>query len=213
MRKTFVAIIAATTLGIAWADGVTNQDQFRDQPQARAYLTYGFGHAASDVAAPLHYGLRLDHESRLYADTATGLPVDVQAQTPLAQFDLDNRGALLASLNGVPFAGVNVRLNDDSGGGSAPQTQPGGFTFFDWALLAVGVGGAGVLIAEATKGKNDPNPPAGSTTGGSTGGLLGGLTGGFTDVRTTAAFDEERNLARQKWLDSGTGHMGDLGGH
>lgn len=211
MRKTFVAIIAAGAVGVVWADATTNQEQFRDQPEARAYLSFSFGgQAARTSPAPLHYGLRLDHDSRLRATGSDG----TQAQLPaLLQLDHDNRGETLASANGLPFAGLNLRLHQGDSSGSSSTSggggNEGGWTFFDWTLLAVGLGGAGYLIYDATKGKDSPDgKPAssGSTTGG---GLLGLL--GLADNPTSFDFDE-RDFAQQRWLDGGTGQMGDLGG-
>lgn len=209
MRKTFVAIIAAGSMGVVWADATTSQEQFRDQPEARAYLSYSFGsQARHSTAAPLHYGLRLDHESRLRGDSSLTV-------IPLMQLDHDNRGETLASVNGVPFAGRNLRLNqNDSGGGN-----DSGWTFFDWTLLAVGIGGAGYLIYDATKGKDSPDgtttgggTTSGSTTSGGTtgGGLLGTGLLGLADNPTS--YDADRDFAQQRWLDGGTGQMGDLGG-
>ncbi len=208
MRKTFVAIIAAGAVGVVWADATTNQEQFRDQPEARAYLSYNFGsHDRHSVAAPLHYGLRLDHDSRLNAVGSEGIRVQLPA---LLQLDHDSRGETLASANGLPFAGRNLRLNQDDNGSSG--SSGGGWNFFDWTLLAVGVGGAGYLIYDATKGKNSPDgkPTSGSTTGGTTGGLLGTGLLGLADNPTS--YDSDRDFARQHWLDGGTGQMGDLGG-
>ena len=111
MRKTFVAIIAAGVVGVVWADATTNQEQFRDQPEARAYFSYNFGGQSSrSLAAPLHYGLRLDHDSRLNAVGSDGIKVQLPA---LLQFDHDNRGETLASANGLPFAGINLRVHQN----------------------------------------------------------------------------------------------------
>jgi hypothetical protein len=229
MRKTFVAIIAAGVVGVVWADATTNQEQFRDQPEARAYFSYSFGgEARRDQPAPLHYGLRLDHDSRLNALGGSGVRVQMPA---LLQLDHDNRGQTLASANGLPFAGLNLRMHEgdssgsdssssgsSSGGGTA---EAGGWTFFDWTLLAVGIGGAGYLIYDATKGKDSPDGKVGGggSTGGSTGGTTGGTTGGLLGTGLLGLADnptsydvDQRDFARQRWLDGGTGQMGDLGG-
>jgi hypothetical protein len=221
MRKTFVAIIAAGAVGVVWADATTNQEQFRDQPEARAYFSYTFGGQASrSQPAPLHYGLRLDHDSRMNAVGADGIKVQMPA---LLQFDHDNRGESLASANGVPFAGLNLRVRQDgmnayglhqNDSGSSDSTNAGGWTFFDWSLLAIGLGGAGYLIYDATKGKDSPDGKStSSTTGGSStgGGLLGLGLLGLADNATSYDLDE-RDFERQRWLDGGTGQMGDLGG-
>jgi len=235
MRRTFVAIIAAGAVGVVWADATTSQEQFRDQPEARAYLSYSFGAKdRNSLPAPLHYGLRLDHDSRLRGAAYGTVP-------PLLQLDHDNRGETLALANGVPFAGRNLRLNQDDSAGAGSATG-GGWTFFDWSLLAIGIGGAGYLIYDATKGKSSPDgKPAGSTTGTSTGvvtGVVNTVTGVVTGVVNTVTgvvtgvvnavngysgsrsvqgvlpFDpvDRTDPQYQKWLDGGTGQMGDLGG-
>ncbi len=71
-------------------DATTNQEQFRDQPEARAYFSYSFGtQSTRSQAAPLHYGLRLDHDSRMNAVGSDGIRPQLLA---LLQFDHDNRG-------------------------------------------------------------------------------------------------------------------------
>lgn len=221
MRKTFVAIIAASAVGVVWADATTNQEQFRDQPEARAYFSYTFGGQASrGQPAPLHYGLRLDHDSRMNAVGSDGMRVQLPA---LLQLDRNNRGETLASANGLPFAGFNLRVHqNDSGSGSSPDssssgssggsTEAGGWTFFDWSLLAIGLGGAGYLIYDATKGKDSPDGKSTNSSGSTTGGGLLGLgLLGLADNPTSYDIDE-RDFERQHWLDGGTGQMGDLGG-
>jgi hypothetical protein len=221
MRKTFVAIVAAGAMGAVWADATVvgeqfqDQTRFQDQPRASAYLSYGFGGNThrSNAPASLHYGLRLDHDSRVHTSSGVALP-------PLFQLDHDNVGETLASANGIPFAGRNLRLNQngDNTGGSSGGGSDSGWSFFDWGLLAVGVGGAGYLISQAVRGKDSPKVSP-STTGSSgstssssssSGGLLGGLL--LTGGSSGGSMDEDRDFEKQQWLDGGTGHMGDLGG-
>jgi len=213
MRKIFIAAIAASTIGVAWADASIQdqqyQDQTRNQPQARAYLNYSFGgnSHSKGLAAPLHYGLRIDYDSRLRQQNAGVVT------TPLLQFDHDNRGESLALANGVPFAAHNLRMNQDAGSGSSTSgsgSSNSGWTFFDWTLLAVGLGGTGFLIYEVTKGHNSPNAAPASSTSSGGGGLLGTGLLGFTEIQTS--YDEGRDFEQQHWLDGGSGQMGDLGG-
>jgi hypothetical protein len=219
MRKILVAIVAAGAVGAVWADATVQQYQdqtrFQDQPRASAYLSYGFGGDSHRHNAPasLHYGLRLDHDTRVHTNNGVSLP-------PLFQLDRDDLGETLASANGIPFAGRNLRLNDDSTSGGSTSGGGGsdsGWSFFDWGLLAVGVGGAGYLISQAVRGKDSPKVTAGSSSGGGTssssssGGLLGGLL--LTGGSGGAMLDADRDFEKQQWLDGGTGHMGDLGGH
>jgi hypothetical protein len=217
MRKILIAAIAASVVGVAGADAANQelgpqqyQDQTREQPQARAYLSYNFGgdNHRRGLAAPLHYGLRFDYDGRLRQQDAGVVT------TPLMQFDHDNRGESVALAGGVPFAAHNLRMNQDgdgSGSSSSGGSSEGGWTFFDWTLLAVGVGGAGYLIYEATKGHNSPNaqPASSSSSGG--GGLLGTGLLGYAEF-PSAGYGETRDFEQQRWLDGGTGQMGDLGG-
>ncbi len=217
MRKTLVAIIAASTIGVVWADASSQeqyQQQFRDQPQARAYLSYTFG-GRSDRKAPaaLHYGLRLDHDSRVGNGLGGGLDGSAISTLPaLFQLDHDNRGETLFSANGVAFAGRNLRLNQGDSGGSSTSgggDSGGGWSFFDWTLLAVGVGGAGYLIYDATKGHSSPQaqPSSGSSTSCV---LIIICSKSLTETASGAVNYEQITPAQIKWLDGGNGQMGDL---
>lgn len=213
MRKTFVAIIAATTMGAAFADASypeQYQQQFHDQPAARAYLSYSFGgHNDRTMPAPLHYGLRLDHESRAGDGSFGTLPA-------VLQLDHDSRGQTLASASGITFAGRNLRLHQSDSSGSSSSTGGGsdsGWSFFDWTLLAVGVGGAGYLIYDATKGHDSPDAKPGSGSGSSSsgGGCILGIIGKGCLTSDGSGINYEQVTPEQiQWLDGGTGHMGDL---
>jgi hypothetical protein len=221
MRKTFVAIVAAGAMGAVWADatavGEQYQDQtrFQDQPRASAYLSYGFGGNThrSNAPASLHYGLRLDHDSRVHTSSGVALP-------PLFQLDHDNVGETLASANGIPFAGRNLRLNQngDNTGGSSGGGSDSGWSFFDWGLLAVGVAGTGFLVAEATKGKNSPNaaPSSAASSSGGASSSSSGVCVLSTCLPTLAPTDysdyygAEQTPEHERWLNQDHGHMGDL---
>lgn len=106
---------------------------------------------------------------------------------------------------------------------AAAAEEPGMFdeyTTGDWALLGVGVIGAGYLLSEAASSDDDDNA-GGATTGGSNpttggGGLLGGLpggtpTGGLLGLGAISnAASNHANGTYQNWLDGGNGQMGDL---
>jgi hypothetical protein len=189
MRKYMVAAMATGWIGIGFAAGTTPDEQFAQySAQGRAYLSYDFGgpRRSNDAAMPLHYGFRVDSESRLADERYTGL---TDRQMPaMLQLDFAADGTRIARLNGIPFAGRSyiLRQNDgspDSGAPAAATGEPGGFTWFDWGLLAVGVGGLGYIIAEVSKGKDSPDPPAaasGTTTAGGT--VVGTVTGVVTGV-------------------------------
>lgn len=104
-----------------------------------------------------------------------------------------------------------------------------GYNAVDWGLLAVGAVGVGFIASEVSNGDEDPDLNSsgssgtttgggtlggllggGTTTGGTLGGVLGGLTGGL--VTRESGIGERRDPEYQKWLDGGTGQMGDLGG-
>lgn len=92
----------------------------------------------------------------------------------------------------------------------AEESMFDGYTTGDWALLGVGVLGAGYLIAEAASSDED-----GNTTGG--GGeeeeeecpvpLVLGVCLALTEKNQTA-YGQVNSY--QQWLDEGTGQMGDL---
>ena len=117
---------------------------------------------------------------------------------------------------------------------AAPEAAPeaasaGGMGVIDWGLLAVGVAGVGFAAAGAASGDEDPdhkgnsgNSTGGSTTGSTTGGGCSTTVGPtgvcvttmtFAPNRWTSPYDVERQDPEYtKWLDGGTGQMGDLGG-
>ena len=219
----------------AWVAAAGPNDN--QQPQGHAYVRIPFGGSSRTVKEPFHYGLRFDY-------SANQGPSDGRELPAIAQFDFDNRGNRLALVGGVPFAGrIQPPLRQNEGDASAPAggAGSGGFTFFDWGLLAVGVGGVGYAIYEVSKSKDSPDPPApppgaATSSGGAANGLATAATGlvdaaasaltaavpglptastGYTGNRTVDGalpFDpvDNRDQAYQKWLDGGTGHMGDL---
>jgi hypothetical protein len=97
-----------------------------------------------------------------------------------------------------------------------------GYNAIDWATLAVGAVGIGFVASEVSNGSQDPDPRASGGTGGTGGGLTPApCTTGITPVpcvglrsgKAFSAFDvEAQDPEYQKWLDGGTGQMGDLGG-
>ena len=238
MRKMATAIGAVILSTGTWVVA-SGPDQY--SAEARAYVNYAFGAPATRALkqANLHYGLRLDAvQVAGYSNFITPLREDAQPRS-LLQFEGSSRGDAIAALNGVPFAAHFTGLNQDDSGGGAPTTE-GGFTWFDWGLLAVGVGGVGYAIARAAKGSDSPDPaPSGGSSGGSSGGGLtsggltsggltsggssGGSSGGLTSggltsggltsggwTRVNADAFNNPDPAYQRWLDGGTGHMGDL---
>lgn len=92
---------------------------------------------------------------------------------------------------------------------AAPTTLTD-YTAVDWGVLAVGAVSLGFIASEISNGDDDPDPPAGSgTPPPCTPQPICGLT-----LRDHWGYggDLERDLERERWLNSGTGQMGDLGG-
>lgn len=191
----FSTLTGAATLAIA------NPPQL--SPEARAYLSFGFGAPASSQQH-FHYGLRLDHDSRLRDE----LPA------PIAQMDFTRQGFNHLRVNGVPVAQTVYQTNQTDGNTIS-------YSIIDWGALVLGVAGAGFLISEVADGEDDPEPaPAGGGDGGDDGGgddgggtplggtPLGGVPLGFAQLPGDGQLVEARE--QQIWLDGGTGQMGDL---
>lgn len=224
MRKLAVITGAALAIASTWTAVAGQNNDISTQPQANAYVSMAFGHnrQAASAMAPLHYGLRMAYDQRLRSSDGSSLPA-------LAQWDFDSRGNRIAMVGGIPFMAhikPPMRQADDQAegqtNGQAPQgVGPEGLNFFDLTLLVGGIAGIGYLIYEVADNKDSPAPA--TTTGGTTGGLLGGTTGGLLGGTTTGGLlggvlgytrtgelPADRDLARQAWLDGGSGHMGDL---
>lgn len=211
MRKLLIAASVLAGLSVGAVASAANSDTMASQ--AKAYVNLGFGGNNSSLPSNFHYGLRLDHDSRMAARLGReALPAIMQVE-----FNAKN-GFSSAKVNGVPFANRVTRFDED--GGSTT------YSVMDWGLLAIGTVGLGFGIAEVLKTKDDSDPgtSTGTTTGTTGGGgLLGtGLLGG-TDTTGAGgllgtgllgfaggAYADSVDAERQAWLDGGTGHMGDL---
>lgn len=236
MRKLAVISGAALLLAGTWTAVAGQNDGISTQPSANAYLSLDFGHPnpAKATFSPLHYGLRMSYDNRLLSASGNALPPLAQLD-----FDArGNRIGSVGGVPFMARIRPPLKQNDGEGGGDAPTggAGSGGIEFFDIALLGVGIAGLGYLIYEVAKNDESPDPTPGETTGGgllggSTGGLLGGLLGGGTTGSSTggttgggllggllgggfagasAQVPGERDIERQRWLDGGTGQMGDL---
>jgi pyruvate/2-oxoglutarate dehydrogenase complex dihydrolipoamide acyltransferase (E2) component len=107
--------------GFVLALGVASAaDRNEQAPESRAYFSVSFG---GERFAPreLHYGLRLDHDSR-YADPST---------LPLVQFDFTRRGLHDARVNGLSVLTQRYRLRQseeeaaaEAGGAPAEEAAP-----------------------------------------------------------------------------------------
>lgn len=237
-RASVVAIGIGLVVGAAVA---ASKDEAT--PEARAYFGFSFG-GGKAVPRALHYGLRVDHDSRFNS----------AEQPPLVQLDYTTRGLNDLRVNGLSAVrqGYRLRQNEEEeivdepgffegignwfgglfGGDETeeaveetaeaaeelpPEEVPTagaflGYNAIDWGLVAVGAAGLGFVATEVVDAED--KAPAGNGDGGGSdgGGLLGGLLGGLTAPGTGAgAIVLARDPELHKWLDGGTGQMGDLG--
>jgi hypothetical protein len=181
-----------------------------NDPRYAAYLSLSFGQ--SELPRQFHYGLRLDQDAwqATYGDSL--LP-------PLVQLDV-SRAGFDARLQGLSLTEVGYRVN---------QAEAGLFGLGTAGTVAAAVGAVAVVAVVADEASDDDDPPpedgGGETTGGETAGgggetgggtPTGGLLGfGYTSLRTPGAApflarDRSVDAEHQRWLDGGTGQMGDL---
>ena len=174
--------------------------------------------------------MKMDFSNRGNALMVNGVPM-VSKSYRLQQAEGEAEAAAAAEEGGF-FSGIGDFFSNLFGGGeeevaeeaaateeAAAEEVDGepsmfdGYSTGDWALLGVGVLGAGYLIAEAASSDDSDAPSGGGTTGGGTtgGGLLGGLGG--IPLLTVAPGIGNKNVGNSEynqWLDGGTGQMGDL---
>lgn len=228
MHKLTTAALAAALLGVAYAATAGSGNPDGRMPDASAYVSLGFG-GAPQVQAPLAYGFQFGDtsQSSVRQQIESRFGGDREWRAPLLRVDFSRGGWRTAKLDGVPMFKQKLGLQQDGGGGGWFSD----WSALDWGLLVVGTAGVGVLAAQALGGKNSPEnstaTTTGSTTGGSTtgsttgstggttgggllGGLLGGRTGGLTSIDNST--EQLRDVEYQRYLDGGTGHMGDIGG-
>jgi hypothetical protein len=116
----------------------------------------------------------------------------------------------------------------DSAEAPAEEVADGMFASYgivDWGLLALGAAGIGLAASEVANGDEDPDGAAGggtssgTTTGSGCNTTVGPAgvcitTASYAPNKWTSPYDKARHDPEyQKWLDGGTGQMGDLGGH
>lgn len=199
MRKGLIAAAVAGSLATITAAFAVDPSQ--RLPGAMAYVEAGFGGSA-EARGDRHffYGLRLDHDRRF-----GGAP-----RAPLFQAQFSREGFDTASFNGLPFA-MRVRQADQFG----TQLE---YSLFDYGLAAVGLLGVGYAIFEVVDAEDEtPDPTPTPTPPPDDGGglpLVGDLPlpGLFTESRALPDAADRADPAYQRWLDGGTGQMGDLGG-
>jgi hypothetical protein len=119
MRKMIAVATLSLVLGVAAAAGPAE-----DTPEGRAYVGFSFG-GTRLAPRDMHYGLRLDHDSRDYGDRAS-MPA------PFAQVDFTRAGLADARINGLNVLKKGYRLAQNEGqpadmsssGGDAPPPAP-----------------------------------------------------------------------------------------
>ena len=171
--------------------------------------------------------MKIDFSNRGNALMLNGMPL-VQKSYRLQQ--AEGEAAEAAAEEGGFFSGIgdffsNLFGGDDEEaaaegetaaveGGEAVAEEPGMFSEYtagDWALLGVGVIGAGYLIGEAASGDDDPDPSGGETTGETTGPApVGGIGIPLLTLAPGIGSGHPGNSEYSQWLDGGTGQMGDL---
>ena len=253
MRKLVAAAAFGLVLGVAGASSSGDQ-----APEARAYLGFSFGgervvprdfhyglrldHDPRFVDGSVPPLVQFDFTRQgLNAARVNGLNV-VRQRYQLRQTEpaaVAEGGGFWASVgNFFGFgdeadAGVETRAAEeapaaDAGGDEVTEGTFLNYSAVDWGLLAVGMVGIGVAVAEISNGDESedfgaggpapppPPPPPPGPAGGALGGLaggLGGLPGGLSGYSAPGmGTDVERDAEYRKWLDGGTGQMGDLGG-
>jgi hypothetical protein len=212
MRTLLLSTAVAALSGAAMLAVAADADMAA--PEARAYATLSFGGAPSTNQRSFHYGLRLDYQDGPARS----------ARPPVMDWRFDRSGLVDTRLNGLNVV-RRLALNQDesygdygSGSGEATTT----YSVIDWTLVAVGVVGIGFVAAEAldTEETADPSPPDDNGGGGLTDLpidpildlVLDTVLGFKGDGGMLPTHESYRDIQQQRWLDSGTGQMGDLGG-
>lgn len=158
MRKLLVATMMCA--GVVMQAQSANLDS--SAPEMKAYLNFDFG-APQAQSLGLHYGFRMEQDSRYRALLGNSLPA-------LMQLDFTSaHGFDSAKLNGVSLLKRSVQLNEgEEAAAPAESTSTGGifsnFTVADWGLVAVGVVGVGFGIAKVAKSDESPDPATSSGT-------------------------------------------------
>lgn len=103
MRKLIAAATFMLSLAVAGAAGAASDEQ---SPEGRVYFGASFG-GERVVPRNLHYGLRLDHDSR-FLEGASVSP-------PLMHLDFTRRGLNDARVNGLSVLKRQYRMKQDDG--------------------------------------------------------------------------------------------------
>lgn len=100
-------------------------------------------------------------------------------------------------------ASAGADTSNSEGGSSAAN---GGFTWFDWGLLALGAGGLAYVAIEATRGKESHDPPPNANAKNA----ATGARFGFAATQDVADEDFENPAGYRRQLESGAGFASDL---
>jgi len=140
MKKIALAAGLAVVSAAIAAPAMAADPQDRT-PELRSYVQFQFG-AAAPIRDSLHYGLRIDHDSR----------IQDRPHAAIAQLDFSANGFSTASVNGLPFArSVSLQQND-----GYEETR---WTAIDWGLLAAGVVGLGYVVYEVSDSNDTSSDP------------------------------------------------------
>lgn len=216
MRRILMALAVGGLTGSAMLAIAANPEPY--SPETRAYVGLAFGGAARTLPKSFHYGLRMDYDRR-YLEAP---------RAPMMAVDFDRGGLASTSINGMNLV-QRLVLNQDEGGSAAEETGPHTeYSIVDWGLVLVGVAGIGFVASQVNSAEDSPEPKAAETPPPS-GGILASVvpTGGALPIGVlllTGAPETGINQSflptyrdrldpdYQKWLDGGSGQMGDLGG-
>ena len=182
--------------------------------EARVYWQMGFSETRQ-AELPMHYGFSLDYDRRY----AHGLP-----GVPAALVNFDRKGFVNAWMNGVPFA-QRMTLQQAEGEAAAGST----YTAVDYTLMALGALGVGYGISEVVDQKDTadrtttaaPSPGASPSPSSPVPAPVpapapapapAALPSPVPAPFAAQMFLDERRVTPeyQRWLDEGTGGMGDL---
>jgi hypothetical protein len=200
MRKTLLAATVAALSSAAMLAVAADVDAVA--PETRAYATFSFGGTQKPEQSAFHYGLRVDYQDRL-ATVARPAVMDLR---------FDRAGLLDTRINGLPVV-QRLSLNQDEYGSNLPTTS---YSIVDWGLVALGAVGIGFIAAETLGTEESPDPAPAPPP--SSGGLLVGTivdqlsVDGGRDFGFLPTYSERETIERERWLNSGSGQMGDLGG-
>lgn len=213
MRKLILTTAVALSL-ILVAGTAAAMSRGYYEPEGGMFVSFGFGGPVSKKTLPLQYGLLMRYD-------ASALPFYRRLNLPpLFTLRFDANGNGVAEMAGVPFVRHVARLDQNGDNGSGDQSGgTGGFTVVDWGLLGLGLAGIGYGISKIASNKDDANQAEAqreqSMSSSGTASVATTETSGLPFTGNQPLVFGAVNPSRPSpgyshWLNSGTGHMGDL---